>query len=240
MTSIVFKDYDELSEKTAAMIAEIIGKKPGALLCFPAGETSLGTFRHLAELNRKGAVSFRDCYIVGLDEWVNIGNMHNENCFSFLKRHLFDHIDYSPEHLCFFNGENKDIEEECRKTDSFIRDHGPIDMMLLGAGMNGHLGLNEPGTPFNLYSHVVNLDETTREVGQKYFSRHAELTKGITLGISHIMEAKTVILQLSGARKRDVAKKVLEYEVSPAFPASVIKSHDNSFLVMDREAAGNM
>ena len=237
MKQIIYNDYSELSVKTAEQIAAIILDKPNALLCFPAGETSVGTFEHLIELNKKAKISFKKCRIVGLDEWANIGAMKSENCFSFLKKHLFDHIDYSDENLCFFDGESPDLKYECIKSDIFIKKYGPIDMILLGAGMNGHLGLNEPGTAFDLYSHIVNLDDTTKTVGQKYFSGKVNLTSGVTLGLKYIMEAKTVILQLNGARKAEVAKRLIETEVSPAFPASAIKSHLNSFLLLDREAA---
>jgi glucosamine-6-phosphate isomerase len=237
MKQIVYKDYNELSVKTAERIAAIINAKPDALLCFPAGETSVGTFNHLIELNKKGKVSFKKCRIVGLDEWANIGAMKSENCFSFLKKHLFDHIDYSKRNLCFFDGESSNLKKECDKTDLFLKENGPIDMMLLGAGMNGHLGLNEPGTPFDLYSHIVYLDDTTKKVGQKYFSGKVELSAGITLGIKYIMESKTVILQLNGTRKAEVVKKIVEGEVSTALPASVIKNHKNSFLLIDKEAA---
>jgi glucosamine-6-phosphate isomerase len=237
MKQIIYEDYTELSVKTAEQIATIISEKPDALLCFPAGETSVGTFKHLIELNKTGKISFKKCRIVGLDEWANIGAMKSENCFSFLKKHLFDHIDYSDENLCFFDGESPDLKYECIKSDIFIKKYGPIDMILLGAGMNGHLGLNEPGTAFDLYSHIVNLDDTTKTVGQKYFSGKVNLTSGVTLGLKYIMEAKTVILQLNGTRKAEVAKRLIETEVSPAFPASAIKSHLNSFLLLDREAA---
>jgi len=240
MKQIVYKHYTELSIKTAEQIADIIQKKPDALLCFPAGETSVGTFKHLIELNKKGVLSFKNCRIVGLDEWANIGAMKSENCFSFLKKHFFDHIDYSEKNLCFFNGESSDLEAECRKTDDFIKKNGPVDMMLLGAGMNGHLGLNEPGTSFDLHSHVVELDETTRIVGQKYFSGKVSLTKGVSLGIKDILETKTVILQLNGTRKAQIVKQLVESEPSPSLPASALKLHKNSFLLLDKEAAQNL
>jgi glucosamine-6-phosphate isomerase len=240
MKQIIYKDYTELSAKTAEQIAAIITKKPDALLCFPAGETSVGTFKHLIELTKKGKISFKKTKIVGLDEWAHIGAMKRENCFSFLKKHFFDHIDYSEENLCFFDGESADLDKECIKTDDFIKKFGPIDMILLGAGMNGHLGLNEPGTSFDLYSHIVNLDDTTKVVGQKYFSGKVTLTKGITLGLKYIMEAKTMILQLNGNRKAEVVKRLIENEASTAFPASAIKLHKNSFLLLDKEAAINI
>lgn len=223
--------------KTAEMIAGIITDKPDALLCFPAGETSVGTFEHLIKLNQTGQISFRQCKIVGLDEWAHLGKMKNENCFSFLKKHLFNYIDYSVENLCFFDGESADLKYECLKTDKFIKENGPVDLILLGAGMNGHLGLNEPGTSFDLYSHIVNLDDTTKTVGQKYFSGKVNLTSGVTLGIKYIMEAKTAILQLNGSRKAQVTRRLIDSEISSEFPASVIKSHLNSYLLMDKDAS---
>ena len=111
-------------------------------------------------------------------------------------------------------------------------------MMLLGVGMNGHLGLNEPGTPFDLCSHIVNLDETTKKVGKKYFSGDVNLSKGISLGLKYVLEAKTVIVQISGLKKAEVTRRLIESEVTPDFPASVIKMHKNSFLLLDKDASG--
>jgi len=237
MEKIVYENYSELSLKTAEQIATIILEKPDALLCFPAGDTSVGTFNHLIELNKAGKISFKHCKIVGLDEWTNLGKSKNENCFSFLKKHLFDHIDYSLENLCFFDGESADLKGDCNKTDQFIRENGPIDMVLLGVGMNGHLGLNEPGTSFNLYSHIVDLDDVTKIVGQKYFTDDVSLTGGISLGVKYFMEAKTVILQLNGEKKAEIVKHLIESEITTDFPVSVLKSHKNAFLLLDKEAS---
>lgn len=237
MNTIIYNSYEELSVRTAELIAGIIEKKPDALLCFPAGETSAGTFRHLIGLNKSGKVTFKDCKIVGLDEWLGLGEMSNENCLAFLRKHFFDHIDYSKENLCFFDGESRNPDNEGLKTDNFIKLYGPIDILLLGAGMNGHLGLNEPGTPFNLYSHIVALDETTRRVGRKYFTREVDLRSGITLGLRHVFEAKTVILQLNGTKKAEIVKRIINDEVSPEFPASIVRTLKNSYLIIDRSAA---
>jgi len=237
MIKKVYKDYKELSIQTALQIARIIEEKPGALLCFPAGETSLGTFAELIKLHENGRVNFSQCKIVGLDEWVNLGAMKNENCYYFLKSHLFDHINVKSENICFFNGEADDLQRECTITDGFIKSNGGIDLMLLGVGMNGHVGLNEPGISFDKYSHIVELDEITKKVGQKYFSIPTKLTKGITLGMKHVMESKIVIVQLSGSGKSPIVKRLLETDVSPNFPASLIQHHPNAFLLLDSEAS---
>ena len=221
------------------MIATVILRKPDALLCFPAGNTSRGTFEHLIKLNKSGFFSFKHCKIIGLDEWVNLGERKDENCFSFLKKHLLDHIDYSDENLFFFDGESVNLGQECIMANDFITKNGPIDLVLLGIGMNGHIGLNEPGTSFDLYSHVVNLDDITRSVGQKYFQDQAQLTLGITLGLKSIMEAKTVILQVNGSRKAKITKKLIESEISSEIPASVLKKHPDFYLLLDKEVTGN-
>ncbi|MGE5432789.1 MAG: glucosamine-6-phosphate deaminase [Syntrophomonadaceae bacterium] len=237
MITKIYKDYKELSAETAMQIAEVIKEKSDALLCFPAGETSEGTFQELIRLQENGLTDFSRCKIVGLDEWVHLGKMKSENCYNFLKSRLFDRLPLNPLNMHFFNGEAEDLELECRLTDEFIKTNGGIDMMLLGVGMNGHLGLNEPGAPSDKYSHVVDLDNVTKEVGQKYFSENVKLTRGITLGLRHIMETGTVIVQLSGKKKSPVVKRLLETEPAMDFPVSIVKMHPNAFLLLDSEAS---
>ena len=207
------------------------------MLCFPAGETSVGTFEDLVRLQSKGQVNFSKCKIVGLDEWVQLGERKNENCYHFLKTNLFDHIKIDSRNICFFNGEADDLQYECKLTDEFIKTNGGIDLMLLGVGMNGHIGLNEPGTSFDKYSHIVELDDVTKSVGQKYFSVNTILSRGITLGMQHVMETKTVILQVSGREKSPIVKRLLETGVTTDFPVSKIKQHPNAFLHIDSEAS---
>ncbi|MEO8399423.1 MAG: glucosamine-6-phosphate deaminase, partial [Ignavibacteriaceae bacterium] len=94
----------------------------------------------------------------------------------------------------------------------------------------------EPGTPFDTYSHIVELDEITKKIAQKYFSTKVNLSKGITLGMKNIMEAKEVILQLSGKKKSPLIKKLLETEINRVFPVSYLKEHSNVYLLVDSEA----
>lgn len=236
MEIIIYHDYKALSIETARQISDIVAEKPDSLLCFPAGDTSIGTFEALKDMVKKGDTDFSRCKLVGLDEWVGIGEMQQENCFRFLKRHLLENINLQNENICFFNGEAADLENECTRIDQFIRNNGGIDMMLLGVGMNGHVGLNEPGVTFSSYSHIVDLDIVTKHVAQKYFSGKASLSKGITLGIKQMMEAKTVILQMSGKKKTPVVKQLLQSEITSQFPVSALKQHTNAFLLLDAQA----
>jgi 6-phosphogluconolactonase/glucosamine-6-phosphate isomerase/deaminase len=121
--------------------------------------------------------------------------------------------------------------------DALIRNNGGIDLMIVGIGMNGHIGFNEPGVSFDNYSHVIDLDETTLTVGQKYFKSKATLQKGITLGLKHLQESKKVLLLANGAKKAGVVTKTVEEEVTNTFPASIMQTHANGFVMVDREAA---
>ncbi len=109
--------------------------------------------------------------------------------------------------------------------------------MIVGVGMNGHIGFNEPGVSFDNYSHVINLDETTQSVGQKYFDRPVALKQGITLGLKHLLESKKALMIANGSKKAGIIKKALEEEISNSVPASIIRKHSNGVVMIDEEAA---
>ena len=109
--------------------------------------------------------------------------------------------------------------------------------MLVGVGMNGHIGFNEPGTPFDIKSHIIDLDEITINVGQKYFSEAKKLEKGITIGLGHLLNSKTVIVQANGIKKAEVINRTMNDDINESLPSSVIRLHTNGYLVLDHAAA---
>lgn len=143
----------------------------------------------------------------------------------------------NPSQYFLFDSLAENVEAECKKMDAVIAEKGGIDIMLVGIGMNGHIGFNEPGTSFTSLSHVIELDDTTKSVGQKYFKEKTVLHKGITIGLGHLMNAKKVFLKADGKRKAEVIKKTVEGEVNESFPASIMQQHANGFVVVDEEAA---
>lgn len=237
MKVVTFNNYDEMSRKTADFIVDFVNRKPDALLCFPAGHTSLGTFKYLAEYAGKGQVDFSKCKFVGLDEWLGLDKEDESNCRSFMYKNLFTPLGIYSSNIEFFDTDAENLELECKRMDQYIFESGPVDLMLLGAGMNGHLGLNEPGVSFDLYSHVVELDPVTKTVGQKYFNRPVKLEKGITLGLKHVLQSRAVILQVSEKKKAEIVKKIVEGPVTSEVPASILRMHNEAFLFIDAEAA---
>jgi 6-phosphogluconolactonase/glucosamine-6-phosphate isomerase/deaminase len=183
-----------------------------------AGDTPRLACKYLKEIATRESVDFSRCVFVALDEWVGIPPDNEGSCFYFLN---------TP----------RDLDLECQNMDAVIRQKGGIDLMVVGVGMNGHIGFNEPGVSPNLYSHVIALDQTTQTVGQKYFKTSTTLQKGITLGLRHLLESRKAILMASGQKKAEIIRNSLEEKISDEIPSGIIRKHDNGSVMIDKEAA---
>ena len=236
----VCKNYDELSRTTADFIAAYVNQKPNSFLCFPSGESPGGTIDYLVQYAQQGKVDFSECYFVGLDEWVGVHEKNEGSCKYYLYSKLFTPLKIREEKIIFFNALARNLDHECKQIDTRIATHGPIDIMLVGIGLNGHIGLNEPGVHFDSYSHHIELDPLTKSVAKKYFKQETIITTGITLGLKHLMESKVAILIASGIKKAEIIHKALHEEVSNMVPATIIQKHPNSFVFLDKEAASNL
>lgn len=233
----ILNSYKELSLKVAGEVMNLVRNKPDSVLCFPAGHTPMGLYEILVEKSNKHEVDFSGCSFIGLDEWLGIDESDPGSCKHFMVEFLFGALGIKPGQIHFFNAMATDPDQECLRINAIVKHLGGIDLMILGIGMNGHLGLNEPGVDPALYAHITGLDPVTRRVGQKYFSKETSLTKGITLGIRQIMESKQVILMANGVKKAEIVKQILAGEISSQIPASFVRKHANAVFYMDQEAA---
>ncbi len=233
-------DYGALSERLAAEVLSCMSDTGEKFICLPSGDTPLGAFKIIASKLSGNNANHLNFKFVGLDEWVGMGRDTKGSCQSCMFEHLYNPAAISNDQIIEFNAQSTDLEMECMKMDRFIEEKGPLDLVVLGIGMNGHLGLNEPGASFSQYSHIVSLTETTRKVAQKYFPQPVELEKGITLGIRHFLEAKRLILIASGKQKATIVRRIMEEEVSEDIPATIVKIHPNSTLLIDYQAASEL
>lgn len=233
----VYPDKDAMSKATADLIADQIRQKPDSLLCFPSGESPTIVLKYLVKQGLEGHIDFSQCRFVGLDEWIGMDEQDEGSCKHYLFAHFFDPLKISRDKMVFFDGLAVDSAAECRRINQYLAENGPVDLMLVGLGMNGHIGLNEPGADFDSYAHTTELDPVTVKVAQKYFSKSTELKGGITLGLKHFLEAKTAVLIVAGAKKADIVLKVLTEEISSQIPGTIIRSHENACLFLDEEAA---
>jgi glucosamine-6-phosphate deaminase len=152
--------------------------------------------------------------------------------------HFFDHVDIPIEQTHIPNGLATDIEEECHRYEELIDQLGGIDLQLLGIGQNGHIGFNEPGTPFESITHLVKLADSTRQANARFFDQPDEVpTHAITMGIATIMKSRKILLLASGEKKAPILSQLfLKEEVDRKIPASILKTHPNVIVIADQDA----
>jgi glucosamine-6-phosphate isomerase len=232
----LFQNHEESSAYVASQIVNLIKQKPNACICMASGETPTLTCTLLVKQLQEEKIDCSNITFLGLDEWVGLSPENKGSCQYFFKTKIISLLQLQPNQYFLFDALSNNLDEECKKMDAIITEKG-IDIMLVGIGMNGHIGFNEPNTDFTIASHVINLDEVTKTVGQKYFETTVELNKGITIGLKHLQNAKQVFLMANGLKKATVIQQTIEGEVTPNFPASIMQLHKNGVVVIDAEAA---
>lgn len=239
MTLKVFDDVDQLAQAAAEEILEIVKVKPNALLCLATGSSPIPTYRQLVYKGLREKIDFTKVHFIGLDEWVGIEPTNPGSCHYFLQQNLFKPLQIMEGQIHLFNA-MADLTRECDVMDKKIIEWGGIDLMVAGMGMNGHVGFNEPGTPPDLYSHVIRLDSTTITVGQKYFEGQTVLNKGITLGMKHFFDSGAVLMIVAGNSKSTIVKRTVNDKASMELPATYIRKHKNGTLLIDTDAAAQL
>lgn len=236
----VFKDYEEASDAVAAMMTELLRAKPNAMICLASGDSPALACELFCKKAKDENLDTSKFFLVGLDEWVGLAPDTFGSCRNDFQKRVIDPLQLPASQYHFFNALSADLDDECMKMDEMIQQKGGIDMMIVGIGMNGHIGFNEPGVDMTLHSHVITLDPTTISVGQKYFKKAVNLEKGITLGLAHLMKAREVIMMANGTRKADVICRAAEGVVSNAFPATIMQQHANGKIIIDEAAAATL
>ena len=236
MKIVEAKNYDEMSKFASERVQACINDNSKPVLGLATGSTPIGLYQHLIDSNKKGAVSFKNVITYNLDEYVNLSQEDPNSYRYFMNDELFDHVDIDKKNTHVPNGEASDLDQECVDYENRIREAGGIDLQILGIGGNGHIGFNEPGTPFDSRTQVIKLDEQTREANSRFFDSMDDVpTHAITTGIGTIMDSKEIILLISGASKKEAYERLVNGEVSEDFPASILKNHPNCTVIVDTE-----
>lgn len=229
--------YEAMSECAANDVINIMKPLSQPLFCVASGDSPKGLYKQLAQQQEEKLFNTSQWFFLGLDEWVGLGKNDEGSCRFMLNEDVFKPLHVKEEKICCFDGKANDTDKECGRIETFIQQHGGIDIAILGIGMNGHVGLNEPGISPASRSHVSVVDEVTKKVGQKYFSRPQNLTHGITLGIATLMDAKHLILLVSGEKKAAILQEALEGEKNKKVPTSLIRDHPDFTVYTDKKAA---
>jgi len=237
----VLADYEELSREAARLIARQLLEKPSSVLALPTGDTPIGMYQGLVRLHREGLVDFSQVTAFNLDEYLGIPQDHPQSFTSFMHRHLWDQVNLKKERVHIPASLPEDPEGECARYESLIQEAGGIDLAVLGLGENGHIAFNEPGTPFGSLTHVAELSEETRRAEAVRFGGLENVPhRAITMGIRTIMNARELLLLVSGEEKAEVLSRALKGPVTPEVPASVLQLHPALTVLADRTAASRL
>ena len=237
MRIYVTEDYNAMSRRVASVLAAQVMLKPDCVLGLATGSTPVGAYKQLVEWYKKGDLDFAQVRSINLDEYVGLAPTHDQSYRYFMQHNLFDHVNIVPANTNVPNGLAEDAAEECRRYNEVIHTLGPIDLQLLGMGHNGHIGFNEPADAFELETHVVDLTDTTIQANARFFASADEVPRqAMTMGIQTIMQAKKVLVAVSGKDKAEIVKKAFTGPVTPNVPASILQMHPDVILVGDKAA----
>ena len=238
MRIIKAKDYADMSRKAANIIAAQVILKPDCVLGLATGSTPIGTYKELIKGYENGDLDFSLVKTANLDEYRGLEKSNDQSYDYFMKANLFNHININFDNLNIPNGENPDADAECKRYEEVVKALGGQDLQLLGMGHNGHIGFNEPADEFVKETHCVDLQESTIQANKRFFEKVEDVpTQAYTMGINTIMQAKMILVIVSGADKAEIVKKAFFGPVTPQVPASILQMHPNVVVVVDEAAA---
>ncbi len=232
MNFIKVDSYEKLSSIAANIIAAQVIMKPSCVLGLATGSSPLGTYSKLAEKCSAGELDFSKVTSVNLDEYIGLTGENDQSYRYFMDHNLFSKINIDINNTYVPNGCAKDFKAEGENYDNFIKELGGIDLQLLGIGLDGHIGFNEPADAFTAETHAVDLDESTIEANARFFASKDDVpTKAITMGMMSIMQAKKVLLIANGAKKKDIIEKAFFGPITPYVPASILQLHPDVTVI---------
>ncbi|MDY4561223.1 MAG: glucosamine-6-phosphate deaminase [Peptostreptococcus porci] len=236
---IIYKaeDYKDMSRKAANILSAQVIMKPNCVLGLATGSSPLGTYKQLIEWYNKGDIDFSHVTTINLDEYKGLSPENEQSYRFFMNTNFFDHINIDKKRTFVPDGLEMDSEIATKNYNEIIKNSGGVDLQLLGLGHNGHIGFNEPGEQFERETHCVNLAQTTIEANRRFFESEDQVPKqAYTMGIKSIMQAKKIVLIVSGEDKAEILDRALNGPITPEFPASILQLHNDVIVVADKAA----
>ena len=240
MKVIITENYDEMSKKAAEIMINLVKENPNAILGLATGSSPIGMYKEMAKDCANGGASYKNVSTVNLDEYVGLTADHDQSYAYFMRTNLFDHIDIDQKNTNLPCGSAPDAQKECDRYNALLETMKQ-DVQVLGLGSNGHTGFNEPNTPFDSLTHLVDLTENTIKDNSRLFASIDEVPRqALSMGIKNIMQAKSILMVVSGANKADAVYGMVKGDVTPDLPASVLQLHPNVTIVCDKAAASKL
>lgn len=231
----------KMSEKASNIIINQVISKPESVLGLATGDTPLGMYKSIIKQYEDSNLDFSKVKTFNLDEYYGLSKENTQSYHYYMLNNLFKHINIKLENTNILSGQVSDIEKECIEYEENIKNCGGIDIQVLGIGVNGHIGFNEPSNIFEPNTHLVNLDSKTIDSNSRFFNSREEVpTKAISMGIKTIMNSKKIILLASGISKADAINKTVNGKIDPLVQASILQLHKNVTLIIDKAAASSL
>lgn len=236
MKIIQVKDYEKLSELACNVVCKHLKENKKTVLGLPTGSTPIGMYKALIQLYQKDNNILKNVITFNLDEYIGLEKNHPQSYHNFMFENFFDYVNIPEENIHIPKANTSYLNLECDNYEQKIDKLGPIDLQILGIGENGHIGFNEPNTPFDSLTHIVQLDEITRKSNARFFNSLEEVPKqAITMGIKTIMKSEEILLLVSGKNKQKTLDIFLNKQITESFPASILHKHKNVTVVTDLE-----
>ncbi|MDD3254031.1 MAG: glucosamine-6-phosphate deaminase [Lachnospiraceae bacterium] len=230
-------DYDDMSRKAANIISAQVIMKPNCVLGLATGSSPLGTYKQLIDWYNKGDLDFSEVKSVNLDEYKGLSRDNDQSYYYFMYNNFFKHVNINLENTNVPNGTEPDSDKECARYNKIIEDLGGVDLQLLGLGFNGHIGFNEPDEAFEKMTHCVDLQPSTIEANKRFFEKIEDVPKqAYTMGIKTIMQARKILLVVSGEGKAETLYQALYGPITPHVPGSILQLHPDVNIVADEAA----
>ena len=237
MNVIITENYEEMSKKASEIIIDIVKANPNAILGLATGSSPIGTYKNMIKDHKENGTSYKNVKTVNLDEYVGLTKEHDQSYAYFMRTNLFDYIDIDQNNTNLPCGSAPNTQKECDRYNALLETMKQ-DVQVLGLGSNGHIGFNEPNTPFESVTHLVDLTENTIKDNSRLFASIDEVPRqALSMGIKNIMQAKSILMVVSGKNKAEAVKGMVKGEVTPALPASVLQLHPYVTIVCDKDAA---
>ena len=237
MRVIKVKDYDEMSRVAAGFISSMVILKPDCVLGLATGGTPEGTYKELIRAYNDGTLDFSDVKSVNLDEYHGLASDNDQSYHYYMVNKLFNHINIKEKNYYLPNGLAEDTAKECGRYNDVITSLGGVDLQLLGIGVNGHIGFNEPDEELNKDVHLAKLTYSTIEANSRFFKTYDDIPKhAFTMGVGTIMEARKIVLIASGKNKAKIMPAVINGPITTAVPASLLQLHPDVVIVADEDA----
>lgn len=241
MRLVIVEDYEELSKEAARAVARELLLKPETVLALPTGDTPKGMYRELVRFCQEGLLDFSQATTFNLDEYLGLPADHPQTFSAYMQNYFWGKVNLQPGKIYIPVSQTDDPEGECARYEGLIQEAGGLDFAILGIGENGHIGFNEPGTPWESVTHVAELSQETRAREAPAFGGLEKVPKrAITMGIKTIMSARKVLLLASDAGKAEIVSRALTGPIAPEIPASILQLHPDLTVILDRAAASGL